>query len=128
MRNEADGVIDSLEETFRVGREVGVQVVISHMKVVGPENHGRSQEALSFIEKNMATQPICLDCYPYTAGSTILSSDRAASSSRVIVSWSKPMPEYAGQDLDVIAKKLGVSQDEAIRQLSPAGGMEWRAG
>ncbi len=126
MRNEAEQVIDSLEETFRVGREVGVQVVISHMKVVGPANHGRSQEALSLIEKNMARQPICLDCYPYTAGSTILSADRAASSSRVIVSWSKPMPEHAGKDLDVIAKELSVSEEEAIRQLSPAGGIYFR--
>ncbi len=126
MRDEADRVIDSLEETFRIGREVGVPVVISHLKVVGPANHGRSQEALSFIEKNMANQPICIDCYPYTAGSTILSADRAASSSRVIVSWSKPLPEYAGQDLDAIAKKMGVSEDEAIQRLSPAGGIYFR--
>lgn len=126
MRDEADHVIDSLEETFRIGREVGVPVVISHLKVVGPANHGRSQEALSFIEKNMASQPICIDCYPYTAGSTILSADRAASSSRVIVSWSKPLPEYAGQDLDAIAKKMGVSEEEAIRRLSPAGGIYFR--
>jgi N-acyl-D-amino-acid deacylase len=126
MRNEAEGVLDSLEETFRIGREVGVPVVISHLKVVGPANHGRSQEALSFIEKNMAKQPICIDCYPYTAGSTILSADRAASSSRVIVSWSKPLPEYAGQNLDVIAKKMGVDQEEAIKRLSPAGGIYFR--
>jgi N-acyl-D-amino-acid deacylase len=103
-----------------------VPVVISHLKVVGPANHGRSQEALSFIEKNMANQPICIDCYPYTAGSTILSADRAASSSRVIVSWSKPLPEYAGQDLDAIAKKMGVSEEEAIKRLSPAGGIYFR--
>ncbi|MBC7732258.1 MAG: amidohydrolase family protein, partial [Bacteriovorax sp.] len=85
-----------------------------------------SQEALSFIEKNMANQPICIDCYPYTAGSTILSADRAASSSRVIVSWSKPLPEFAGQDLDAIARKMGVSEDEAIGRLSPAGGIYFR--
>ncbi len=126
MRDEADRVIDSLEETFRVGREVGVPVVISHLKVVGESNKGRSKEALSFIEKNMANQPICMDCYPYTAGSTVLSADRAASSSRVIVSWSKALPEYAGQDLDAIAAKLGVSQEEAIRRLSPAGGIYFR--
>jgi N-acyl-D-amino-acid deacylase len=101
-------------------------VVISHLKVVGESNKGRSQEALSFIEKNMANQPICVDCYPYTAGSTILSADRAASSSRVIVSWSKSLPEYAGQDLDAIARKMGVDQDEAIRRLSPAGGIYFR--
>ena len=105
MRNEGDRVVDSLEETFRIGREVGVPVVISHLKVVGEANHGRSQEAIDVIERNMAGQTICMDCYPYTAGSTVLSADRAAGSSRVIVSWSKPLPQYAGQDLDTIAKQ-----------------------
>jgi len=126
MRNEADRVVDSLEETFRIGREVGVPVVISHLKVVGEANKGRSQEALDLIEKNMVNQPICVDCYPYTAGSTVLSADRAASSSRVIVSWSKPLPQYAGQDLDAVAKQLGVSQEEAVKRLSPAGGIYFR--
>jgi N-acyl-D-amino-acid deacylase len=126
MRNEAERVTDSLEETFRVGREVGVPVVISHLKVVGEANRGRSQAALDLIEKNMANQQICMDCYPYTAGSTVLSADRAASSSRVIVSWSKPLPQYAGQDLDAIAKQMGVDQEEAIRRLSPAGGIYFR--
>ena len=126
MRNEADRVIDSLEESFRIGREVGVPVVISHHKVVGQKNYGRSEETLSFIEKNMAKQAICLDCYPYTAGSTILSADRAASSARVIVSWSKALPEYAGQDLADIAQKMGVSQDLAIERLLPAGAIYFR--
>jgi N-acyl-D-amino-acid deacylase len=126
MRDEADRVIDSLEESFRIGREVGVPVVISHHKLVGQANYGRSAETLSFIEKNMAKQPICLDCYPYTAGSTILSADRAATSTRVIVSWSKALPEYAGQDLADIAQKMGVSQDEAVQRLLPAGAIYFR--
>ncbi|HET9651488.1 MAG TPA: amidohydrolase family protein, partial [Usitatibacter sp.] len=95
MRDEEAGIIDSLTETFRIGREVGVPVVVSHLKVVGRDNHGRSAEALAFIEKNMARQSICMDCYPYTAGSTVLSAHRAASSDRVIVSWSKTLPQYA---------------------------------
>ncbi len=126
MRNEADRVIDSLEESFRIGREVGVPIVISHHKVTEQANHGRSTETLALIEKNMATQPICLDCYPYTAGSTILSVDRAASSARVIVSWSKPLPEYAGQDLADIAKKMNCSQDEAVKRLLPAGAIYFK--
>jgi N-acyl-D-amino-acid deacylase len=126
MRDEADRVMDSLAETFRIGREVGVAVVISHLKVVGEANRGRSAEALSFIERNMATQPICMDCYPYTAGSTVLSTDRAASSTRTIVSWSKTLPEFAGQDLDAIARKMGVPEEEAVRRLLPAGGIYFR--
>jgi len=126
MRDEADGVMDSLEETFRIGREVGVPVVISHHKVIGQKNYGRSAETLEFIEKSMAKQPICLDCYPYAAGSTVLSWSRAVTSARVIVTWSKKLPEYAGQDLDKIAEKLGVSQEEAIETLLPAGAIYFR--
>ena len=126
MRNEADHVIDSLEESFRVGREVGVPIVISHHKVTEQANHGRSTETLALIEKNMATQAICLDCYPYTAGSTILSVDRVATSVRVIVSWSKPLPEYAGQDLTDIAQQMNCSQEEAVKRLLPAGAIYFK--
>lgn len=126
MRNEADLVIDSLEESFRIGREVGVPVVISHHKVAELANQGRSVETLALIEKNMATQTICLDCYPYTASSTILSADRAATSSRVIVSWSKTLPEYAGQDLTAIAQEMNCSQEEAVKRLLPAGAIYFK--
>jgi N-acyl-D-amino-acid deacylase len=126
MRDEADGIVDSLQETFRIGREVGVPVVISHHKLVGPQNYGRSAETLELIRRQMALQPVCLDCYPYTAGSTVLSADRAASSSRVIVTWSKALPQFAGRDLDDIARALGVPQEEAIRRLLPAGAIYFR--
>ena len=36
-------------ETFRIGRKAGVPVVISHHKVVGVKNYGRSPETLKFI-------------------------------------------------------------------------------
>jgi N-acyl-D-amino-acid deacylase len=61
MRDEADRVLESLEETFRIGRELGVPVVISHHKVAGKANHGRSAETLPFIEKAMRSQKIGLD-------------------------------------------------------------------
>lgn len=126
MRDEGDGIIDSLDETFRIGREVGVPVVISHHKIVGQQNYGRSEETLAHIRKHMALQPVCLDCYPYTAGSTVLSASRAEGSARVIVSWSKSLPQFAGRDLDDIAREMGVPQDEAIRRLNPAGAIYFR--
>jgi N-acyl-D-amino-acid deacylase len=126
MRNEDDRVMDSLEETFRIGREVGVPVVVSHHKVVGAQNHGRSEETLAFIRKNMGQQPICLDCYPYTASSTVLSVHRAEGSSRVIVTWSQPLPQYNGQDLADIARQMNVSEEEAVARLLPAGAIYFR--
>lgn len=117
MRDEGDRVVDSLEESFRTGRALGVPVVISHHKVVGKPNHGRSAETLPIIERAMRTQKVGLDCYPYHASSTILSASRAANATRVLVTWSKPHPEAAGMELGEIKKKLGLS----VYELLPAG-------
>ncbi len=121
MRNEADRVIESLEETFRIGRALNVPVVISHHKVNGVRNHGRSQESLACIERHRHEQVVGLDAYPYCAASTILTADRAAAASRTLVTWSKPMPQHAGRDLADIAHEMGVSQAEAAARLIPAG-------
>lgn len=85
MRDEGAGVMESLEETFRIGREVGVPVVISHHKVSGQANHGRSRETLALIEERMRTQPVALDCYPYCASSTILTWSRAKEVAKTFV-------------------------------------------
>ena len=121
MRNEGDDVIKSLTESFRIGREANVPVVISHHKVVGVKNYGRSGETLQFIADHMQKQPICLDCYPYPASSTILSAHRAVNATRVTVTWSKPMPQYAGRDLADIVAELGGTAAEVIDRLTPAG-------
>jgi N-acyl-D-amino-acid deacylase len=121
MRDEGDRVTDSLEETFRIGRELKVPVVVSHHKVVGLANHGRSKETLPLIAARMKSQGIGLDCYPYCASSTILSADRAALGSKTLVTWSKPHPEYAGMDLAVIAEKMHLSIEKTAQKLLPAG-------
>jgi N-acyl-D-amino-acid deacylase len=123
MRNEAERVMDSLEESFRIGREVGVPVVISHHKVNGIANHGRSIHTLPFIAQRMREQPIGLDCYPYSASSTVLSAERVTTASRVLVTWSKPHPEHAGKEFAAVAKEMGVTQQEAVARLLPAGGI-----
>ena len=121
MRDEADRVVDSLEETFRIGRELGVPVVISHHKVVGRPNHGRSAETLPLIESAMRGQRVGLDCYPYCASSTILSYSRTLVASKTLVTWSKPHPEFAGMELDAIASKLRLSIPDTVKALLPAG-------
>ena len=121
MRDEGDRVTESLQETFRIGRELGVPVVISHHKVVGLPNHGRTRETLPLIAERMQSQPIGLDCYPYCASSTILTADRAAIASKTLVTWSKPHPEVAGMDLDEISLKMNLSIEETADRLRPAG-------
>jgi N-acyl-D-amino-acid deacylase len=121
MRDEGDRILDSLEETFRIGRELDVPVVISHHKLAGRPNHGRSRETLPLIEQRMREQRVALDCYPYCASSTILSAGRAAVASKVLVTWSKPHPEFAGMELSQVVAKMGLSREEAIARLLPAG-------
>jgi N-acyl-D-amino-acid deacylase len=119
MRDESDKVMDSLEETFRIGRELGVPVVVSHHKVQNAKNFGKSSTTLAFIAETMKHQCVSLDCYPYTAGSTMIRTDRGMLEGRVLIAGSDPHPECAGRDLDDIAKEWGVPKDEAARRLQP---------
>jgi N-acyl-D-amino-acid deacylase len=121
MRNEDDYVTESIEETCLIGRTLKVPVVISHHKTVGTRNHGRSVETLKLIEQRMHEQPVGLDCYPYIASSTVLRYDRLAQSSRIIITWSKPHPEFSGVDLDEVARRLQLSRAEAVEKIKPAG-------
>jgi N-acyl-D-amino-acid deacylase len=121
MRDENDRVMDSLEETFRIGREAKVPVVISHHKVTGKQNFGRTKETLAAIDAARKSQPISIDVYPYIASSTILKVEWIAVARRVLITWSKTMPEAGGRDLADIARDMGVEPQEAARRLLPAG-------
>ncbi len=126
LRDEGDDVVEALEEAFLIGREASLPVVISHHKVAGKQNFGRSAETLALIEKQMGLQPICLDCYPYSASSTVLGAKAAASALKVTVTWSVPHPEMAGRDLAEIVNEWGTTQVEAIARLLPAGAIYHR--
>ncbi|ARP82987.1 D-aminoacylase [Bordetella genomosp. 8] len=121
IRDEADQIFAALDEAFAVGAAGDAPVLVSHHKLIGPRNHGRSVQTLAHIAEAATRQPIRLDAYPYVAGSTILRKDRLAVSSRIIVTKSEPLPHYAGWDLDKIAEDMGVTQEAAVDALQPAG-------
>lgn len=121
LRDEAAGVEVALEEAFRIGREAGLPVIVSHHKTAGVANHGRTRATLALIDGARRGQEIALDVYPYDACSTILRADFAKDARRVIVTWSTPHPEAQGRDLAEIAARWGASEDDAIARLSPAG-------
>jgi N-acyl-D-amino-acid deacylase len=121
MRNENDGVFASLDETFRIGRDAEIPVVISHHKCAGAAAHGRSHETLAAIEAAAARQPVGLDVYPYVASSTMLDPVRVGRATKTIVAWSVPHPEFAARDLHQVADELGLPLADAIEVLKPAG-------
>ena len=74
IRNEADDVVESVQEMLTCAKNAGVASHISHHKISGVENWGRSAETLKLVDDAIASgQKVGLDIYPYTACMTGLS-------------------------------------------------------
>lgn len=125
LRDEYGGVWEALDEAFAIARDSGAFLVLSHQKVAGPGNRGRSGELLERITRASRAIPLALDCYPYEAGSTILEAASARQSRRVLVTWSEPRPELAGRSLEEAGAALGLDPraelEALVEALSPAG-------
>ena len=100
MRSEANFVLDAVEETIRIGENAQLPVVISHHKIAGKQNWGKSIETLELIEEaNKRGLKVRCDQYPYKAGATSL--------------ISAIPPKFAVDGPVDLLKKL---QDKKIRQ------------
>lgn len=74
MRDEGDRVTTAIEEALTIGREAKIAVQISHFKLSGQQNWGRSKETVALIKKAREEGiEVTIDQYPYTASSTSIS-------------------------------------------------------
>jgi N-acyl-D-amino-acid deacylase len=74
MRDEGDSVTQAIEEALTIGREAKIPVEISHFKLSGQQNWGRSKETVPMIEAARKEGiEVTIDQYPYTASSTSIS-------------------------------------------------------
>ena len=74
MRDEGDSVVQAIAEALRIGQEAGMPVEISHFKLSGQQNWGRSKETIPMImQAREQGIDVTIDQYPYTASSTSLS-------------------------------------------------------
>lgn len=121
IRDEGDAITAALREALRVGKALGITTVLSHHKLVGTANHGRSVETLSMIDAAAQHQSVCMDCYPYNASSTMLLPARVHQSSDVLVTWSKTEPQSAGRSLFDLARERGQPPEVVAKALQPAG-------
>lgn len=127
MRNEADHLLDAVDETLRIGREANVHAHISHHKSAGRPNWGKVRDSLAKVDQALAEgQRVTLDVYPYTAGSgrmiEYFNLDRISRDlAEVIRIASCPaFREYEGRMLVDIAAEEGIDVTEAVRKILTA--------
>src|SRR5438128_1575866 len=71
MRDETSHVVDSVKETIAIGERGGLPTQVTHHKVIGRGNWGKSIETLQFIDDaRRRGVDASIDEYPYTASST----------------------------------------------------------
>lgn len=71
MRDEARGLVESVREAIRIGREAGLPVQINHHKAAGAGQFGWSVRTLALIDSARSQGlDVTHDLYPYAAGST----------------------------------------------------------
>jgi N-acyl-D-amino-acid deacylase len=73
IRNEESKAVDAVNEAIHIGKEAGIPVQISHFKISGKANWGRSDVILKLVEQARKDGwDVTIDQYPYTASSTNL--------------------------------------------------------
>ena len=71
MRDEAAHILDSVRETIRIGEDGHMPTQLTHHKIIGKENWGKSVETLRLVqEARDRGVDVTIDQYPYTASST----------------------------------------------------------
>ena len=66
--------VQAIEEALTIGKEAKIPVEISHFKLSGQQNWGRSKETIALIKKAREEGiEVTIDQYPYTASSTSIS-------------------------------------------------------
>ena len=71
MRDEAAHILDSVRETIRIGEDGHMPTQLTHHKIIGKDNWGKSVDTLRLVEEARARGvDVTIDQYPYTASST----------------------------------------------------------
>lgn len=140
IRDEADQVMIALQEAIRIGREAGLPVQISHIKLGTVGVWGKAREAVALIEQaRRKGLDITADCYPYDAWSSTITvlvpsrrhDDPQAVSKgladvggprNVLVTSCVRHPDYEGKTLAEIAQAQHMTAPDVYMQIVRDGG------
>lgn len=128
MRDEGDSVVAAINEAIHIGREAKMPVEISHFKLSGQQNWGRSKETIPMIAKAREEGlDVTIDQYPYTASSTSLSTllpDEVLADGQDSIRARLARPEMRQYITDYMLKKL---KKRKLKHLSYAVVASYRA-
>ena len=131
MRDESLGLLDSIEESIRIGEEAGVGVQISHHKASGRAAWGMVTQSLALIDAAQRRGlDVHADQYPYTAGSTVLSSvteggqlgrgGGALQPADVVIASTAKTPEWEGKSIEALSAAFGLSVADTLARILEA--------
>lgn len=73
MRDETSEIVESVEETIAIGERGNLPTQVTHHKVIGARNRGKSAKTLRLIDEARSRGiDASIDQYPYTASSTTI--------------------------------------------------------
>jgi len=135
MRSEDRAFHEALEELILIGKEAGIPVQVSHMKLAAIDIWGQSNKVIQRMEKARADGvQISADIYPYTyweSTLTVLLPNRdfhdikaakfalehLAPADGLTLSYYAPNPDLVGMTVAQIAAKRGKSDAETYLEL-----------
>jgi N-acyl-D-amino-acid deacylase len=121
MRDEADSVVQAISEGLSIGRQANIPVEISHFKVGGQQNWGRSKQTLQMIkDARIQGLDVTIDQYPYTASSTSLSTllpDETLADGKDSIKARLQRPDIHNYVVEYILRKL---KNRKLKHLSYA--------
>lgn len=119
IRNENNAVLEATEETIEIGEGAGLVPVITHMKVMGADNWGASEETVGVIEEaNERGTYTAADMYPYLASQTSLTAMvppwvQDGGEEAMLERFADPdlRPQIADEIVDTMTDRVGGPED-----------------
>ena len=140
MRDEEEGMLNAIRESIQIGREAGLPVQISHIKMGNRNVWGKSADAIAIIEEARKSKfDITADAYPYTAWASTITvlvpsrkhEDRieverglsnVGGADKVLITSCSAHRDYEGKTLEQIAKANNTTPVDVYIQIVKDGG------
>ena len=124
VRDEGTGLLDSLQEILKIGKEASLPVHVSHLKASGKKAWGSLHLGVRMIEQARAAgQSVTADQYPYAASSTSLEATLlpswAREGGRSALTKRLAAPETFAKIKSDVADKLKTSSKILIASYKP---------